>query len=62
MYKDTHQTHTHASSHVKCMPVACQHQVVPTELYSRYPLLFVSGRSMDDWWPQLTDSNNCQSV
>lgn len=51
-----------SSSYIKCVHVACQHQLVPTDQYSLHPLPFVSQRSTDDWWPQLTASNNYQCV
>lgn len=47
---------------IKCVQVACQYQPVPIDQYSLHPLPFVSQQSMNDWWPQLTASNNYQCV
>lgn len=47
---------------IKCVPVDCQYQLIPADQYSLHPLPFVSQQSTDDWWPQLTASNNYQCV
>lgn len=47
---------------IKCGHAACQCQLVPTDQYSLHSLPFVTQQSMNDRWPQLTDSNNYQCV